>query len=140
MHSHAIRWEWIIFEVIRLLKIFGLIPGALAAFGLRKLYQKWRQRRAESGWPATDATVHSVHVHKQGSWSYWAEITYTYFVGEYRSGKHVHRFRRKEEAEEFVRQLRGRHVLVHYDTDKPDSSVILDRDLEMVALMAPQYR
>jgi hypothetical protein len=140
MHPHAIHWEWIIFGLFKVLKAFGLIPGALAAFGLRKLYQKWRQRRAESGWPATDARVHSVELHAQGARSYWTEITYTYFVGEYRSGKHVHRFRRKQEAEEFVRQIRGKHVLVHYDTNKPDTSVILDRDLEMVALLAPQYR
>jgi hypothetical protein len=140
MHLHAIHWEWIVFGLLKLLKAFGLIPGAFAALGLRKLYQKWRQSRAMAGWPATDATIQSGQVHKQGIWSYWAEITYTYFVGEYRTGKHVHRFRNEEAADEFIRQIKDKHVLVHYDSNKPDSSVILDRDLEMIALLAPQYR
>jgi superfamily I DNA and RNA helicase len=87
-----------------------------------------------------DATIQSGQVHKQGLWSYWAEITYTYFVGEYRTGKHVHRFRNEEAADEFVRQIKDKHVLVHYDSNKPDTSVILDRDLEMIALLTPQYR
>jgi hypothetical protein len=61
-------------------------------------------------------------------------------VGEYRTGKHVHRFRNEESADEFLRQIKDKHVLVHYDSNKPDTSVILDRDLEMIALLAPQYR
>ena len=120
MHLHAIHWEWIIFGLLKLIKAFGLIPGAFAALGLRKLYQKWRQSRAMAGWPATDATIQSGQVHKQG--------------------KHVHRFRNEEAADEFVRQIKDKHVLVHYDSNKPDTSVILDRDLEMIALLTPQYR
>jgi superfamily I DNA and RNA helicase len=71
---------------------------------------------------------------------YWVELTYTYCVGEYRSGKHVHHFRREEEADEFVRQVKDKHVQVHYEASNPDKSVILDRDLEVTALLAPQYR
>lgn len=126
--------------LIKLLKAFGLIPGAFAAYGIRKLYQKWRQNRAIQGWPATDATVLSGQVHKQGLWSYWAEITYSYYVGEYRAGKYVRRFRSEEHADDFVRQVKDQRVHVHYDSGKPDTSVILDRDLEMIALLAPQFR
>jgi hypothetical protein len=73
-------------------------------------------------------------------WRFWVELTYTYYVGEYRSGKHVHHFRREEEADEFVRQVKDKRVQVHYDASDPDKSVILDRDLEVIALLAPQYR
>jgi hypothetical protein len=138
-HGH-IPWNTILFGIVHLLKAFGLIPGAIAAFGVRKLYQKWRQNQATAGWPSTDATIQSGQVHKEGPWRFWAEITYTYYVGEYRSGKHVHRFRREEDADNFVRQIKDKRVQVHYNASDPDKSVILDRDLEMIALLTPQYR
>lgn len=139
MHLNHIPWGAIFVTAFHLLKAFGLIPGALAAFGARKLYQKWQQNKAMAGWPATDATIQSGKVHKQG-WNSWVELAYTYYVGEYRSGTHVHKFRRGEQAEEFIRQVKDKHVQVHYDQNKPEKSVILDRDLEMVALLAPAYR
>jgi len=140
MNLHHIPWEPILFGLAKLLKTFGLIPGLFAAFGVRKFYQKWRQNRAVSGWPATDATILSGEVHKHGVWSFWTEITYSYFVGEYRSGKYVRHFRREEHADDFVRQVKNQRVQVHYDSANPNTSVILDRDLEMIALLAPQFR
>jgi hypothetical protein len=140
MNFHHIPWEPVLLGVFKLLKFFGLIPGAIAAYAVRRFYQRRRQNRAISGWPATDATIHSGQVHSQGFRSYWVDLTYTYFVGEYRTGKHIHRFHRKQDAEEFLRKVNGQRVRVHYDEAKPDTSVILDRDLEMIALMSPQYR
>jgi hypothetical protein len=140
MNFRHIPWEAILLGLLKLLKMFGLIPGAFAAYGVRKFYQKWRQNRAIAGWPATDATILSGQVHKEGLWSFWAEVTYSYYVGEYRAGKYVRRFRREEHADEFVRQVHDKRAQVHYDNANPDTSVILDRDLEMIALLAPQYR
>jgi hypothetical protein len=139
MSSHHIPWEWLIFGLVKLLKVFGIIPGAIAAFGVRKLYQRWRQNKAIAGWPATDATIQSGTVHKEG-WRVWVELTYTYFVSEYRSGTYVHKLRSEEQAEEFLRQVKDKHVLVHYNGSNPEKSVILDRDLELVALLTPSYR
>lgn len=127
------------FGLLKLLKFFGIIPGAMAAYWVRKLYQKHRQNIAMSGWPATDATIQSGQVHKEGRHC-WVELTYTYFVGEYRMGKHVHRFRKEEDADEFVRQIKDKRVQVHYNASNPDKSVILDRDIEVVVLLTPQYR
>ena len=138
MNFHHFPWEAILFGLIKLLKVFGIIPGAMAAFGLRRLYQKWRQNKAMSGWPATDATIQSGQVQKEGL-RYWVELTYTYYVGEYRSGKHVHRFRREQDDDEFIRQIKDKRVQVHYNVSDPDKSVILDRDLEVIALLAPQF-
>jgi hypothetical protein len=139
MGSHHITWEWLIFGAIKLLKVFGIIPGAIAAFGVRKLYQKWRQNKAIAGWPATDATIQSGTVHKE-AWRTWVELTYTYYAGEYRSGTYVHKLRRDEQAEDFVRRVKDKRVHVHYDRNHPEKSVILDRDLELVALLALSYR
>jgi len=140
MRFHHIPWGEIVFVLVKLLKAFGIIPVAIAAFGVKKFYQKRRQNKAMAGWPATDATIQSGEVHKQGFRRFWVELTYTYFVGEYRSGKHVHRFHREEDADEFVRQVKDKRVQVHYDGSAPDKSVILDRDLEVIALLAPQFR
>jgi hypothetical protein len=79
-------------------------------------------------------------VHTEGPRQFWVEITYTYFVEEYRSGMHVHRFRKEDEADEFVRQIKDKRIQARYNPAKPDESAILDRDIEMVALLAPQIR
>jgi hypothetical protein len=49
----------------------------------------------------------------------------------------VHRFRREEEADEFVRQIKDKRLQARYNPAEPDESAILDRDLEMVALLTP---
>jgi hypothetical protein len=139
MNFRHFPWGEIVFVLIKLLKMFGIIPGAIAAFGVKKFYQKWRQNKAMAGWPATDATILNGQVHKQGIRRYWVELTYTYFMDEYRSGKHVRRFHREEDADEFVRQVKDKRVQVHYNASDPNQSVILDRDLEVIALLAPQF-
>jgi hypothetical protein len=137
MHHHY-NWELIIASLFKLLKAFGLIPGAVAAFAIRRLVQKRLQRKAMEGWPAVDARIYGGEVHREGR-RHWAEITYTYYVGEYRSGRYVRGFKREEQADDFVRQLKDKTVRVHYKDSDPDRSVILDRDLEMIVLLAPQY-
>jgi hypothetical protein len=137
MDLRHIPWHIIIAAAIKLLAKFGLIPGAAVGYGVKKLYQKRRQNRASSGWPSTDATVQSGQVHKQGPRQYWVDLTYTYFVEEYRSGKHVHRFRNEEEAEDFLRQIKDKRIQIRYNPARPDESAILDRDLEMVAMLSP---
>jgi hypothetical protein len=140
MHPHHIPWGFLGFELVKLLKIFGLLPGAVAAYGIRKLYQSRRQKKAMAGWPSTHATVQYALVHKEGPRSHWTELTYSYFVGEYRSGQYIRRFRREEDAEEFARQMKDKQIQVHYTEANPEHSVILDRDVEMVALLTPQLR
>lgn len=124
----------------KLLKGFGLLPGAIAVIGVRKLYQKWRQRQAIAGWPSTEALIQSGTVHHEGTRSYWAEITYSYYVGEYRAGHYLRHFRKEEQADDFIRQLKDKRIQVHYNDADPDKSVILDRDIEMIALLVPQLR
>lgn len=130
-------WEVILLGMVKLIKTFGLIPGAIAAFGVRKLYQKWRQNKAMAGWPVTDGTILSGQVHREGR-RFWAEISYYYFVGEYRSGTYVRRFRKEQDADSFVRQVKNKRLQVRYNDSSPEQSVILDRDLEMIVLLNPQ--
>ncbi len=139
MDPNHINWGIFVFWIIKLLKIFGIIPGAIAARWMQKLYQKRRQTKAMEGWPATQATIQSGKVHTEGG-RHWAELTYTYFVDECRVGTYVKNFKREEEADDFVRRLKDKRLQVHYELTSPDTSVILDRDLEMIVLMVPQYR
>jgi len=140
MDPEHIPWHLVLPLAIKILAKFGLIPGAAAGYGVRKLYQKGRQNRAFVGWPSIEATVQFGTVHSEGTRQFWVELTYTYFVEEYRSGTHIHRFRKEDEADEFLRQIKDRRLQVRYNPAKPDESVILDRDLEMVALLVPQIR
>lgn len=72
--------------------------------------------------------------------NYWVEVTYSYCVGEYQSGTYVKRFKKEQQADDFARQLKDKRIRIHYKQGDPSNSVILDRDLEMVALLAPQLR
>jgi hypothetical protein len=137
-YSH-LPWGWIVYWIVKLLKVFGIIPGAIAARWVQKLYQKQRQKRAMEGWPSTEATVQSAKVHTEGR-RHWAEVTYSYFVGEYRAGQYLRNFRKEDDADEFVRQVRDKRLQVHYKDSSPDKSVILDRDMDMIVHLIPQLR
>ncbi len=139
MNFHHFPWGLIALELIKLFKFLGIIPGAIAAAGVRRYYQKRRQAKAMEGWPAVDATIRGGEVTKHGWRSYWVEFGYTYFVGEYRIGKYVRHFKRSNDASDFIGQVRNKQVHAHYDPADPEKSVILDRDLEMLALLAPQF-
>jgi Protein of unknown function (DUF3592) len=139
MNSDPTHWGYLVAVVVKLLAKFGLIPGTLAAFGIKKFWQKQRQKRAMDGWPTTEATIQIGRVHQEGR-RYWAEITYSYFVGEYRSGTYIRNFRSEADAADFVRELKDRRLQVRYKEANPENSVILDRDLELIGLLAPQLR
>ena len=136
MNSEPTHWAYLIALSIKLLAKFGLIPGVFAAFGIRKLRQKYRQRRAVEGWPSTQANIQWCKVHQEGMRNHWVEVTY----GEYRSGTYIRRFTREAQADNFASLLRGKQLQVHYKPDDPADSVFLERDLEMVAALVPELR
>src|SRR5215469_10801531 len=135
MHAHY-SWDPMIVLAVKLLAVFGLIPGAMAAFWLRRSIQKRSQIKATEGWPAADAQVFGRGKVRREGRRYWAEIDYTYYVGEYRSGKYVRSFESEYQACQFVVLLRDQTVRVHYKQDDPNTSVILDRDLETTLQVA----
>lgn len=140
MHPELIHWRLILLLVLKLLKTFGLIPGAMAAYWVRRIFQKWRQQRAFEGWPTTEASIYSCKVEHEGPRRIWAEIAYTYFVGEYRSGTYLRNFRREQDADEFVRQIKDRRVQIRFKESDPKTSTILDRDLELLVPMSLSAR
>ena len=90
------------------------------------------------GWPSTEASILWGKVQREGPRQIWAEVTYSYFVGEYRTGTHLRHFRREEDADEFVRQIKDKRIQIRYKESDPETSTILDRDLDMIAPMALQ--
>jgi hypothetical protein len=137
MNLHNIPWHLFIAAALKLLAKFGLIPGAAVGYGVKRWHQKRRQDKAFAGWPSTEARIQYGKVNAQGPRQYWVELTYTYFVDEYRSGMHVHRFRKEDEADAFLSEIRDKRIQVRYNPVKPAESAILDRDLEMVAMLTP---
>jgi hypothetical protein len=132
MHFSTIDWRLVSLVILKLLKTLGIIPGAIAAYWVRRLVQKWRQERAIAGWPTTEARILWGKVQSEGPLHFWAEITYSYYVGEYRSGTYLRLFRREEDADEFIRQIKDKQLQIRYKGADPDTSTILDRNLEMI--------
>jgi hypothetical protein len=136
MHGHEIPWRLVFLFIVKLLKSFGLIPGAVAAYWLRGVFQKRRQQRAMEGWPSTEATILWGKVEREGPRRFWAEISYSYYAGEYQSGTYLRFFKREEEADEFVRQIKDKRIQIRYRESAPENSTILDRELELMAPMS----
>jgi len=114
-------WVWIAFLVV------GLAPAL------------WRrlQRSRASSWPIAEARIESVEVHepsfsftrKRGYYS--AQLGYSYSVGgSIYSGTYKRDFSSEHEADEFVRDLKGQSLPVHYSPDRPSSSLLLEHDIE----------
>jgi aconitase A len=79
-------------------------------------------------------------VQNEGPLHFWAEITYSYYVEEYRSGTYLRLFRREEDADEFIRQIKDKQLQIRYKESDPETSTILDRDLEMIVPVILQTR
>jgi hypothetical protein len=99
-------------------------------------------------WPISRGRIESGTVTQQrerGFWflvpSYVCEIGYSFAVrGEYYSGQFQRTFYREEAANELVRELKGKDVLVRYKPDSPDVSVLrrCDQDPSVLPEQPPQ--
>ena len=100
---------------------------------------RWLQRKRASGWPTTEGRIQSVEVSKP-SFSfttkrgyYVANIGYSYSVaGTLNSGRYKRDFPTEREADEFVRDLQDKAVVVHYNPGNPSSSALLEADMAAV--------
>lgn len=131
MHWHWLDWLAPLWHLLH--GYFPLIFGGGGAIGGQTLWQKLRQRRA-AAWPSADGEVQSATVKRKNG--YTVAVGYRYYArSEYHYGKYSRFFRRKEQAEQFAEALRGRHIQVRYQEDKPEVSVVLDQDLRMTGAL-----
>lgn len=131
LHGHWWNWWETIYGVFH-----NLIPVAVGgggALGGQTLWQKLRQRRA-AGWPSADGEVQSVTIRRKNGCT--VVVLYRYYArSENHYGKYVRQFRRRQQADQFAEALRGRHIQVRYQEDKPAASVVLDQDLRMTGAL-----
>jgi hypothetical protein len=80
----------------------------------------WLRRKRAAGWPVADGRIESVKVsNRRLSFTvsrsyYFAELGYSYSVaGTLNSGRYRRDFPTEQEADEFVRDLQGKAVVVH---------------------------
>src|ERR1019366_2683658 len=112
------------------------IWAAFALAGLAKPAWSWLRRKRAAGWPVAEGRIESVEITKP-SFSfttkrgyYVAELGYSYSVaGTPHSGRYRREFPTEHEAEEFVRDLKGKPVAVHCDSTSPSSSALLEPDI-----------
>ncbi len=106
-------------------------------------YRRWRKQRAENaaqGWPSVDGRISGGSVKPVPKTKrFLATLTYTYFLGEYRTGKYVHEFQSESDADEFVRSMKDKHVPIRYNDSDPNKSVLEQRAIEQHILLAPRF-
>ncbi|HWB31984.1 MAG TPA: DUF3592 domain-containing protein [Acidobacteriaceae bacterium] len=105
--------------------VVSLIVGAV---------QSWRKKRREKiaeSWAPIEATIQFTSVDSVTDTDYFrATLEYSYFVGEYRSGKYTQDFDSEQAASNFTQAMKDKKVQVRYNPSKPDKSLLEDSAVE----------
>lgn len=126
--SEPTTWPWFVWFWVVLLVAGWLQP-----------VWRWLLRRRIEAWPTTQGRIESTELIRRkvfssaqwGNSDYTADIRYSYSVaGTTNSGRYKRGFPTEQEAKEFVRDLQGTHVVIHYDPNKPPRSALRDSDIE----------
>jgi Protein of unknown function (DUF3592) len=108
--------------------VFVLGGGAVGEM-LMRLVDSRRDASAQT-WPMTQATVESGHVVPAGHGRLLCEIAYSYSVSnEYYSGFYERGFYSEQEATSFVEALKGKTILVNYNSQDHGASRLTDSAL-----------
>lgn len=114
-------WVWLAFVV------GGSIPS---------LWKRYQRHRAAT-WPLTQGHIETVNVTQPSKWSSkrgqieMAEIGYSYSIdGRFYGGHYQRSFASADAAWEFLRDLQGKAITVHYSPTQPSSSSIAEDSLE----------
>ena len=121
------------------------------ALALNSILIRWKQRREETeqDWPSVEGNIQyaSVAVTATSSPSifdsmkneYCVTLEYSYFVGEYRSGKYVRVFGDdfESEANDLVERMKDKKVRVRYNPSNPDESVLDPSFIEQHTMPPP---
>jgi hypothetical protein len=130
-------WPWVLYVWV-----------ALVVAGFFKPIWRWVQRERAISWPTAIGEIDSVAVGEpkrqfisafpRNRKTYAAEISYTYAVGGQKySGTYRRDFGSQAEASEFIRELRGKPVSLHYNPDKPSKSVPAESSIETLLRSRP---
>jgi hypothetical protein len=136
-HPGSIPWVFILW-----------VAFMTAIVWLRPLL-RWVQRKRSSNWPTTVGQIESAEVTRPKSFlvnysaggrqtPFCAEIRYSYSaLGTSSSGICKRYFETEYEAQDFIRELPGKTVAVHYNPDKPAGSALSEPSLDTLLLNRP---
>ena len=121
---------------------FELLIAALtfiAATALNAVLSKRRQHQLEiaDGWPAIEGRVEFTSVSLTGGRNatyFMVTLTYSYFVGEYRSGKYTATFALESEANDFAESMKDKKVQIRYNPAEPDKSILEETSIQQQLL------
>jgi hypothetical protein len=103
--------------------------------------RRWNRQRRENtaqSWPTVEGILLSGTVTPiKKTTRYLATVQYSYFVDEYRSGKYTQEFTREAEADDFVRQIKDKRVLIRYKESKPDVSCLETSMVAQIVALSP---
>jgi Protein of unknown function (DUF3592) len=118
-------WPWFLYLWLAFLLLGWLVPA-----------WKWLRRKRAGAWPAAQGHIETVEITKRRfslttqRGSHVAQLGYSYAVtGVSYSGRYRHECGTEREAEEFVRDLQGKPVVIHYNPGKPSDCSMLEPDL-----------
>jgi hypothetical protein len=125
------HWPW----------IFWIWLAMIAASRAKPVWNWFRRKRASS-WPVTIGKVESASVDERKGFlsslssrgdhdDHFAKLNYSYSVaGTSGAGVYKRRFFSEADAWEFIRDLKGKPVTVHYNPNKTSSSALLEQSVE----------
>ena len=120
--------------------IFRGVSYFIAAWGalfIRRWLKRHRERVAQS-WPLVEGVILNGAVTRIRRTSHFhATLNYTYFVGEYRTGKYIHEFAKEADADVFVRIMKDKRVHIRYKQSNPNKTVLEQSVVEQHAMLAP---
>ena len=129
--SDPTTWPW-----------FAYVWVAVVLTGAVKYAARWLQARQVANWPAAEGRVEFAEVSpaKEGFFTldrrgtqFLAQFVYSYSAGEGReSGRFQRKFASERSAHEFVRDLKGKPIMVRYDPNRRWRSWLLETDLELL--------
>ncbi|MDT8068706.1 MAG: hypothetical protein ROO76_11140 [Terriglobia bacterium] len=87
----------------------------------------WLKKRRSESWPITSGRVETAYT--SGEYGHVAELGYSYSSnGEYYSGLYQRKFSTESAAEKFLDSVRNQSVMIRYQPDRPDNSILRERD------------
>jgi hypothetical protein len=115
---------WLVVLKYPLMLVVGLGASAILT------WQRKRKNEIAEGWPSVEGTIQFVDVSPIfDTTNFRATLTYSYFAGEYRSGKFTQDFYSEESANKFAQPMKDKKVPIHYNPKDPDKSVLEDADV-----------
>jgi hypothetical protein len=112
--------------------------AAWGALFIRRWIKRHRERVAQS-WPIVEGVILGGTVTRIRRTSHFhATLDYTYFVGEYRTGKYIHEFSTEANADAFVRLMKDKRVHIRYKQSNPNKTVLEQSVVEQHAMLAPR--